>query len=150
MATSPSWWSSAATTSRTSTDPVDVELAREFQQSTLAQPIAPAFFDTVMRECLKVPARVWKAAFDGLLEDDFAAELHRIKAPTLIVWGRHDAFCPYSDQLTLLEQIAGSRLIIYDDAAHALHWEEPKRFAADLATFAAGLADARAALAQTA
>ena len=132
------------------TDPVDAELAREFQLSTLVQPIPPDFFDTVMRECLKVPARVWRAAFDGLLEDDFADELNRITAPTLIVWGRHDAFCPRSDQHKLLGAIANSRLVTYDDSAHALHWEEPKRFATDLATFVHTVVARGAALARPA
>lgn len=117
------------------TDPVDVAFAREFQQSTLAQPVPPAFFDTVMRECLKCPAHVWRGAFDGLFEDDFAAGIGAIAAPTLILWGAHDAFCPRSDQQALLAAIARSRLVEYEHAGHALHWEEPARVAADLAGF---------------
>ncbi len=39
-------------------DPVSAEFAREFQESTLARPIPPAFLETVVAESLKVPARV--------------------------------------------------------------------------------------------
>ena len=117
------------------TDPIDPGFVREFQESTLAHPVPSAFLDTVVRESLKVPARVWRAAFAGLFEDDFAAELEKIGVPTLILWGDRDALARRADQDALLSSIAGSRLVVYHGAGHALHWEQPERFAADLATF---------------
>ncbi|HET8675812.1 MAG TPA: alpha/beta hydrolase [Blastocatellia bacterium] len=118
------------------TDPVDYGFALEFQQSTLAGPVPQPYLDLVVEESLKVPARVWRAALEGLLEDDQTAELRRIDSPTLIVWGDKDAFCPDSDQQALRAAIRGSQLITYPGVGHALHWEEPERFAADLAAFA--------------
>lgn len=118
------------------TDPVDYGFALEFQQSTLAGPVPQTYLDVVVEESLKVPARVWRAALEGLLEDDHTAELRRIDSPTLIVWGDKDAFCPDSDQQALRAAIRGSQLITYPGVGHALHWEEPERFAADLAAFA--------------
>ena len=35
--------------------------------------------------------------------------------------------------------VAGSRLLVYERAGHGLHWEEPERFAADVAMFAQSL-----------
>ncbi len=116
-------------------DPVPPEFVREFQESTLAQPVPPAFLETIVQESLKVPARVWRAAAEGFLEDDFSGELGRIEAPTLIVWGDQDVFAPRSDQETLAAAIAGSQLVVYSGAGHAFHWEEPGRFAADLVAF---------------
>jgi non-heme chloroperoxidase len=121
------------------TDPVDPGFVREFQESTLARPGQKAFFETIVQESLKVPARVWRAAFEGFLEDDFSAELSKIKAPTLIIWGDQDAFCPRSDQTVLSNDIAGSRLLVYPGTGHAVHWEEAERFALDLTAFAKGL-----------
>jgi non-heme chloroperoxidase len=121
------------------TDPIDPGFVREFQESTLAQPISPAFLGTVVQEGLKVPARVWRAAFEGFLEDDFASELDKIEAPTLLVWGARDTLCPRHDQHVLLRAIPGARLVVYERAGHALHWEEPERFAADLVAFVNGL-----------
>ena len=118
------------------TDPIDPELGREFQESTLAHPVSPEFLDTVVRESLKMPTRVWRAAFEGFLEDDFAEEIDKIQAPTLLVWGTRDTFASRRDQDVLLKKIAGSQLVVYQNAGHALHWEEPERFAADLAAFA--------------
>jgi pimeloyl-ACP methyl ester carboxylesterase len=121
------------------TDPVDPSFVREFQMSTLAQPVSRAFLDTIVRESLKLPARVWRAALKGLLEADFSRDLGRIEAPTLIVWGDQDALFPRSDQDTLAAAIPGSRLVVYPGAGHALHWENPRRFAADLTAFTESL-----------
>lgn len=118
------------------TDPIEAAFAREFQESTLAQPIAEGFLDAVVGESLKAPARVWRDAFAGMMEDDCVAELAAIAAPTLILWGARDALSRRSDQQALLEAIPGARLTVYESAGHGLHWEEPQRFAADLAAFA--------------
>lgn len=116
-------------------DPIDPSFVREFQESTLAQAVPQAFLDTIVQESLKVPARIWRAAFEGSLEDDFTGQLNRIKAPTLILWGDRDRFCRRGDQDALLGAINGSRLVVYRGAGHGLHWEEPERFAADLVAF---------------
>src|SRR5918998_365356 len=125
------FWETVVTTLR---DPIDRSVAREFQESTLAGPISPSFLETAIAESLKVPARVWHDLFAGLREDEHVARLDSIEAPTLLIWGDQDAFVPESDQETLLRTIAGSRLEIYRGTGHAVHWEEPTRFAADLAT----------------
>jgi non-heme chloroperoxidase len=122
------------------TDPIDQSIAREFQESTLAQPISPAFLEVVIAESLKVPARIWQAACAGLLEDAHVTGLGGIEAPTLLLWGDQDAFVSRADQDFLLGAIAGSRLEVYRNAGHAIHWEEPARFAADLTAFVEGLA----------
>jgi non-heme chloroperoxidase len=116
-------------------DPVDPRFVRDFQRSTLNKPVPPAYFDTVVRESLKVPARVWRAALAALMEADFSSELGRIKAPTLILWGDRETYFLRPDQEALVAAIPGARLVVYPGAGHALHWEEPERFAADLTGF---------------
>jgi pimeloyl-ACP methyl ester carboxylesterase len=125
------------------TDPLDPAFVREFQQRTLAQGVPAAFFETVVRESLRVPARIWRDALKACMEVNFVPALECIKAPVLIVWGRHDAFAPRSEQDLLRRAIARSELIVYESAGHALHWEEPARFANDLARFIDGLTHAR-------
>jgi pimeloyl-ACP methyl ester carboxylesterase len=120
-------------------DPIDYDVAREFQESTLARQIPPAFLETFIAESLKVPARVWRDGLAGLREDEHVAHLGEVKVPTLLVWGDQDAFVPASDQEILLATIAGSRLETYHGTGHALHWEEPARFASDLTAFVACL-----------
>ncbi|MBM4259356.1 MAG: alpha/beta hydrolase [Deltaproteobacteria bacterium] len=119
----------------TLTDPIDPQVIREFQQSTLAQPVSPTFFETVVNESLKVPARVWQATFSTFLQEDWSSELEKITAPTLIVWGDQDAFCPRGDQDLLKSTVSNSQLLVYKGAGHDPHWEEPERFAKDVSAF---------------
>jgi non-heme chloroperoxidase len=117
-------------------DPVDPAFVREFQESTLAQPVPPSFLDSIVAESLKVPARVWKAALrEGHLEAGVTGELGEITSPTLVLRGGHDALHDRSEQDALVGMIPDAQLIVYRDAGHALHWEEPERFATDLMTF---------------
>lgn len=114
---------------------MDRDVVREFQESTLAQPVPPSFFEAIVQESLKLPLDVWKAVVKCTMQDDFSDELDRIEAPTLLFWGDRDTMVSRSDQETLLAAIARSRLEVYSGAGHALHWEEPERFAADLVNF---------------
>ena len=120
-------------------DPVPEPLARGFQESTLARPIPPAYLETVVAESLKVPARVWRECFAAFRDDECTAELGRIRAPTLLVWGDRDAFALRRDQDAMLSAIAGSRLLVYEGDGHAAHWEEPRRFATDVVAFCESL-----------
>jgi non-heme chloroperoxidase len=123
----------------TMVDPLDAGFVREFQVSTLAQPVPPAFLETVVQESLKLPARVWREVFAGLREDDVAAELGEIRVPTLVVSGRRDGFAAVEEVEARTRGIPGAQLVVYPGAGHALHWEEPVRFAADLTAFTGSL-----------
>ncbi len=117
------------------TDPIDRSFAREFQVSTIIRPVPEKFLETVIEESVRLPVRVWKSALEAFLEDDSSGELSRIKAPTLIVWGDRDSLFLRKEQDTLASRIRGARLVVYSGTGHALHWEEPDRFASDLAAF---------------
>ena len=116
-------------------DPVDPGFVREFQESTLAQAVPDDFLDTVVEESLKMPAAVWKAVLQCNMADDFSSDLDTIEAPTLLVWGGRDQMVPRQDQQELLQAIPNAQLVVYEEAGHAIHWERPRRFAADLETF---------------
>jgi pimeloyl-ACP methyl ester carboxylesterase len=120
-------------------DPVDPSFVRDFQIGTVARPTADGFMEAAIQESLKVPALVWRQLFAGLLEADHTAELGRIIASTLVAWGTRDAIFLPDEQDTLVRGIRRSRLIAYAGGGHAFHWEEPFRFAADLAAFCRSL-----------
>jgi pimeloyl-ACP methyl ester carboxylesterase len=122
---------------RALTDPVPDAFARAFQLSTIHRPLPEAFVDAVVAESLKLPARVWQAAMAGTLAYDGAPALRRIQAPTLLLWGDRDAVFSRAQQDHLLALIPGATLKVYPETGHALHWEQPERFAGDVAAFVA-------------
>jgi pimeloyl-ACP methyl ester carboxylesterase len=126
-------------------DPVPRELAYAFQIDTLARAVAPGLVETMVDESLRVPAQVWRQAFAALLGDEVSAELPRIGAPTLLVQGEADAFVPASDTQRLLHELPRARASIWPGAGHAMHWEQPQRFAQEIVRFADTLAPAASA-----
>ncbi|MCY0967261.1 alpha/beta fold hydrolase [Parathalassolituus penaei] len=111
-------------------DPISSDFIREWQ--TGPNPVNEAFFEKVVSETGKVPARVWKAAFRGLLTDNHSAFLADIQAPTLIIWGSADPLMSASDQQVLLDSIPAATLRTYDGAGHNTHWEQPQQVAQDI------------------
>ena len=107
-------------------------LVRDFQQSTLAQAVPAEFFNIILAESAEVPGHVWRGALRELTRIDHFDELQRIKAPTVIFWGDQDGMSTLRDQHAVAKAIGGE-LRLYTGAGHSLHWEEPKRFAQDLA-----------------
>ena len=94
-----------------------------------------AGIEAVVAESLKAPAFVWQAAIRGMIERDCADELHRIPAPTRLLWGERDAFISRTEQDTLNAGIPGATLRTYPGTGHAPHWEQPEEVAGDLVEF---------------
>ena len=116
-------------------DPVPEAFAREFQVSTIHRPLPPEFVDRAVVESLKLPARVWRDLFLGFAEIDQADGVAELAVPSLLVWGDRDAFIPREVQDELLDLLPEARLEVYEGVGHAVHWERPRRFAADVAAF---------------
>jgi pimeloyl-ACP methyl ester carboxylesterase len=114
---------------------VPEKFVREFQTSTVHQPLPDDFLDRIIAESRKVPARVWRAAMAGFFADDYQNQLGRIKAPTLIIWGDKETIFPRSEQDALVKTIAGAVLKVYPETGHSPQWELPARFVKDLEDF---------------
>jgi non-heme chloroperoxidase len=116
-------------------DPVPVQFARELQGAAAHVTLPEAFFERLVAESLKLPARVWKSALDGLFAFDDAADLGRIAAPTLLIWGEWDRWLPREEEDQLAARIPGARVMVYPATGHSPNWERPERVAADLDAF---------------
>jgi len=114
---------------------VPEKFAHDFQVSTTFNPLAPEFLQTVVNECRKTPARVWREAMAEMLAPEANVELKKIKTPTLILWGDKESVFPRSEQDLLVGALRNSVLKVYPNTGHALHWERPERFAKDLQDF---------------
>lgn len=73
---------------------------------------------------------IWPIPDKGLKK-----RIHRVKAPTLIVWGKEDRLVPpvYADEFS--RRIAGARVQTVDGAGHAPQLEQPEKVARMVADF---------------
>jgi non-heme chloroperoxidase len=55
----------------------------------------------------------------------------------LVFWGDKDSIFSRADQDLLVKTIPHATLRVYPDTGHALHWEQPEKFARDLLDFIA-------------
>ena len=74
---------------------------------------------------------IWPIPDKGLKK-----RIHRIKAPTLILWGEDDKLAPPLYAQEFQQRIAGSELRMIPNAAHALPIEQPERVAEEIVRFA--------------
>jgi pimeloyl-ACP methyl ester carboxylesterase len=69
------------------------------------------------------------AALTAMAErDDQTTLLSRIVSPTLIICGRHDTITPLQDSEMMQREIAGSKLVVIEDAGHVSNLEQPEQF----------------------
>ncbi len=66
-----------------------------------------------------------------------ASHLARIIAPTLVVWGEHDAITPLALGHAIAETVANARLIMMPNAGHNPMWECAEAFNAEVLRFLA-------------
>lgn len=117
------------------TDPIGDDFAHSFVTDTSSAELAPSFVAELADEVTKVPARVWREMFAALLVYDDSSELARISAPALLVWGDTDDLVDREMQTALLDQIPLAELRVYEGVGHTPRWEQPERFATDVAAF---------------
>ena len=60
-------------------------------------------------------------------EDFLDDTVKTIKRPTLIVWGREDGLVPLAEGERFHKDIAGSKLVVFDQCAHVPNLEKPVR-----------------------
>ena len=116
-------------------DPVPREFARDLASATFVRPVPTAFIEAMIDENLKAPARVWRETFASLLDYDDAAEIANLDVSTLVIWGDRDAIIDRTATDALVRSIRNAKLVVYEGVGHTPHWEDPARFAQDLAAF---------------
>lgn len=117
-------------------DPISPEFVREFAESTIHHPVPAGFLAGLVSESLKVPARVWRAYYEGVvLTTDDTARLGEIGAPTLILWGEQDAVLSREEQERRAAVIPNATLRVYPETGHLVHWERPEWVVRDMEAF---------------
>jgi pimeloyl-ACP methyl ester carboxylesterase len=116
-------------------DPIEPDFATSFVADTSSENVAPDLVDMFVADILKVPARVWRQIFCGLLDYDDTSELTMVSAPTLLIWGDDDTLVSREMQEVLADRIPDAELIVYPAVGHTPRWHDPRRFSDDLAAF---------------
>ena len=70
-------------------------------------------------------------------EDFLDDAVKTIKRPTLIIWGRQDGLLALADGERFNKDIAGSKLIVFDQCGHVPNIEKPGEFNAAVLKFLA-------------
>lgn len=117
------------------TDPIDPKFISGFTEQMIAGPVPVDFLQARIAENMAVPARVWREAFGGRLEEDFTGVLSTISTPVLLVRGGCDERVTENDVTLLLNELPNARVCTYEDAGHCVHWEQPDRFAEQVKEF---------------
>jgi pimeloyl-ACP methyl ester carboxylesterase len=88
----------------------------------------PSLIRTLGEDLIRVgPIRLVQATRQ-LLGADWADDLERIAAQTLVVWGEHDTLCPPTIGRAIVERVPRSRLVTIPRAGHNPMWEAPAEF----------------------
>ncbi len=99
---------------------------------------SPRFIATLSYDALRAgPITLLRSARD-LLQEDVARDLTAIQAPTLLIWGEHDALVPVSVGYELRQRIPRARLLVLKDASHVPMFHDARRFNAALLQFLRG------------
>jgi pimeloyl-ACP methyl ester carboxylesterase len=116
-------------------DPVPAAFAREFQAGTAFAPVPSAFFERIIAESLKLPARLWVELLGAVINYDDVSELNRIAARTLLLWaiGMHSFPGLISNAFLLPSRARGCEF--YPEIGHCPNWECPGDVAADIVAF---------------
>lgn len=117
------------------TDPVSEKFVRAFQASVTFKPVPQDFFETIVKESLKLPAPVWREVMAEMLAPEAEVDLKKIKNRTLIIWGDKETIFPRSEQDQLTAALRYSTLKVYPDIGHVPVWECPEQVAKDLQAF---------------
>ena len=74
------------------------------------------------REATTVTRLLWEHPADP----KFVRYLHRVKMPTLIVWGDEDKIIPVQQAETWRKFIPGAEVKVFKGAGHLVHLEKPE------------------------
>ena len=114
---------------------VPYRFIKEFQDSTVFNPLPEEFMKKVNSESEQLSLNTWRQLLEGMLADDSTVALADLKMPVLVLWGEKDTFFPESDQKKLVETLDTKFARSYPATGHALHWEKPAEVVKDITSF---------------
>jgi pimeloyl-ACP methyl ester carboxylesterase len=89
-------------------------------------------------------AHTWSPAFDEArrqsvsVPHDYTPELAGIQAPVLLIHGRYDRMVAFEVSIAILNHVADSRLVLFNNCGHWPPFEKPNEYAAQVLAFLKG------------
>jgi len=105
---------------------VDAAIQRWFTAPYIARNPQPV--EKVRRMILATPVEGFIACGSAVRDMAQTTMLLRLKAPTLIIVGRHDPGCTVEQATVLHRMIDGSEMVVLEDAAHLSNIEQEQAF----------------------
>jgi len=100
--------------------------------SRVTPALVDRYFELTLREGNR---RALGQRFQQMALGADAARIRELKLPTLILWGARDELNPPENAKRFQADIAGSRLVVFDDLGHVPHEEDPARTVAAVRQF---------------
>jgi pimeloyl-ACP methyl ester carboxylesterase len=119
-------------------DPIDPESQFMIAWYASTVPVDAEFLRRQRRDAAAIPVRVWLAILDqGLNLRDLQADLQRIRAPTLLVWGGKDNLFGARDRCSLRAALPQAEVRLFEGLGHNAYWEDPQAVASVVNSFLA-------------
>ncbi len=112
---------------------VDSTIQRWFTAPFIAR--APEAIEKVRRMILGTGTEGYIACGSAVRDMAQTTMLLKVKAPSLILVGRHDPACTVEQSTVLHRMIDGSQMVVLEDAAHLSNIEQPEAFNRALRAF---------------
>jgi 3-oxoadipate enol-lactonase len=88
-----------------------------------------------MREAESADPDAWARAAEAVAAHDTRADIGRITAPCLLVWGEEDPAVPVERAQPLADALGGAPLVVLPDAGHVCNLDQPAAFEAAIEDF---------------
>lgn len=105
----------------------------------LAAPFRRLLYKAAREHDYEKTKGVMREVFKKVIAEDLRPLLPRIKAPTLIVWGKKDRMTPVSAAYLARKKIKKTKLLIFPRAGHRLPYERPEELASEITKWSKSL-----------
>jgi pimeloyl-ACP methyl ester carboxylesterase len=79
---------------------------------------------------------VMRETFKLVIDENLKPLLSKIKAPTLVIWGKEDKMTKHTDAIIINSKIKKSKLISFSGQGHQLPYQEPEKLAEQITKWA--------------
>lgn len=86
------------------------------------------FFPILITDALRAGPATIVGALRQIFASDLSADLSRIRAPTLIIWGEYDSVIPLLIGEKLGQLLSHAAFVVIEGAGHNPMWDRPEQF----------------------